>query len=323
MPDNTNSNSLQSAKLVWQNDNGAIQELVINDNATTSIGREPSNDIELPNKKVSKQHALIFWKEHGFIIADQGSTNGTLLNGSRIMEQKTLKDGDRIEIGDFVLSFYFLGEKPIEEFKTRLLSKIEVEGAGKTTRGPNPPTEKLADIEELPTMINPSDAVELSLTRELPPNQAEQKEATPLEVIPMAEAQPKAKETIMLEQPKAFASLDLAFDELLAKQTQITRATAQTLKEKGQATQTHVLALVSQLATITREISDFEQQTTGSKLAEILDKLTGNPNDVTLLVELASHSDLIRRLIKDYSRHAATLNKIKEKLEIELTDFTR
>jgi pSer/pThr/pTyr-binding forkhead associated (FHA) protein len=323
MPDNDNSTSLQSAKLVWQNDSGAIQELVINDNATTSIGREPLNDIVLLNKKVSKQHAIIFWKEHGFAIADQGSTNGTLLNGSRITEQKTLKDGDRIEIGDFVLSFYYLGEKPIEEFKTRLLTKKEVEGVGKTTGGLHLPTEKLTEMEELPTMITPSDAVELSLTRVLPPIQAEQKEATPPEIVPAEEAQPRARETVMLEQPKAFASIDQAFNELLSKQTQIAQATAQALKEKGQATQANLIALVGQFGTVTREISDFEKQTTGTKLAEILDKLTRNPNDVTLLVELASHSDLIRSLIKDCSRHAATLNKIKQELEIELANFSR
>lgn len=64
------------------------------------IGRDESADLRLQDRAVSSRHAVVNYFENGNIsIIDIGSTNGTLVNGSRI-QNCPLSDGDYLEIGD-------------------------------------------------------------------------------------------------------------------------------------------------------------------------------------------------------------------------------
>jgi diguanylate cyclase (GGDEF)-like protein len=66
----------------------------------TLIGRGADADIPLiEEQRVSRKHAIIRVSPEGnVLIEDQGSSNGTFVNGARIKRQE-LKDGDRIQIG--------------------------------------------------------------------------------------------------------------------------------------------------------------------------------------------------------------------------------
>lgn len=71
------------------------------------LGRGSAADVRIPHRTVSEFHATV--QLHGEIwqLADAGSTNGTKLNGTRLGERpKRLRDGDRIELGAYVLSFH-------------------------------------------------------------------------------------------------------------------------------------------------------------------------------------------------------------------------
>jgi len=70
----------------------------------TSIGRNPEADIFLNDQTVSRDHAEILKSENVTIVRDRGSLNGTYLNGT-IVEEAGLRDGDRIQIGTFQLTF--------------------------------------------------------------------------------------------------------------------------------------------------------------------------------------------------------------------------
>jgi pSer/pThr/pTyr-binding forkhead associated (FHA) protein len=49
-----------------------------------AIGREPNNDIELPDQRVSRHHAVI-WAEQGvWRIRDLDSANGTFIDHARV-----------------------------------------------------------------------------------------------------------------------------------------------------------------------------------------------------------------------------------------------
>ena len=66
---------------------------------STSVGREQGKDIELPlDTTVSRRHARIENENDMFVIYDEGSSNGTKVNGARITSQM-LSPWDIIEFG--------------------------------------------------------------------------------------------------------------------------------------------------------------------------------------------------------------------------------
>lgn len=69
-----------------------------------TIGRHHNNDLELLDPYVSNHHAQIERNDRGYLLKDLDSQNGTLLNGSRIVEVY-LADGDRIKFGEREFTF--------------------------------------------------------------------------------------------------------------------------------------------------------------------------------------------------------------------------
>ena len=67
------------------------------------IGRDSKADIRLDNAGVSRMHALIRRTDDQYLLVDQGSSNGTSLQGQRVAERRIL-DGDRIQIGKFEIA---------------------------------------------------------------------------------------------------------------------------------------------------------------------------------------------------------------------------
>jgi pSer/pThr/pTyr-binding forkhead associated (FHA) protein len=70
-----------------------------------TIGRDESCDIIIQDAEVSRRHSQISWTEHGFVIQDLESTNGTFLNGSQLGSATPLKSGDNIGLGQTTLMF--------------------------------------------------------------------------------------------------------------------------------------------------------------------------------------------------------------------------
>ena len=72
--------------------------------AEVTIGRVPGNDVVLPKGNVSKRHSRIVLKDNRFIVVDLKSTNGTYVNGRKITSPLVVKEGDKIYVGDYVLT---------------------------------------------------------------------------------------------------------------------------------------------------------------------------------------------------------------------------
>src|SRR5262249_60233242 len=51
---------------------------------TTSIGRTTGNDIIIPARTVSRQHAVLRFENARWVVEDKNSVNGTFVNGTRI-----------------------------------------------------------------------------------------------------------------------------------------------------------------------------------------------------------------------------------------------
>jgi pSer/pThr/pTyr-binding forkhead associated (FHA) protein len=73
------------------------------DQARVVIGRGAGADVRLPHPSVSHAHAVIREEGVGYALVDDGSTNGTRVNGQPVVtgRPKRLRDGDRIEVGVF------------------------------------------------------------------------------------------------------------------------------------------------------------------------------------------------------------------------------
>lgn len=71
----------------------------------TRLGRERDNDIALSDPRVSRYHARIELVGSQWVIRDEGSANGTFINGKRVVIQEVLKPNDRITLGDTELMF--------------------------------------------------------------------------------------------------------------------------------------------------------------------------------------------------------------------------
>ncbi|MGA3564673.1 FHA domain-containing protein [Melissospora conviva] len=71
-----------------------------------TIGRAVGNEVTIDSNLVSRLHALVERFPAGWCIRDLGSTNGTRVNGVRLRSARTLRDGDRIEVGPARLVFH-------------------------------------------------------------------------------------------------------------------------------------------------------------------------------------------------------------------------
>ena len=72
----------------------------------TSLGRSAESSFHIDDLTISRKHAFVLIDDKGSVwIRDEGSTNGTLLNGKRIHAHRPvdLADGDRIQLGTSVV----------------------------------------------------------------------------------------------------------------------------------------------------------------------------------------------------------------------------
>ena len=85
-------------------DEGGVRRRLDFSKAELTVGRVQGNDIVLPKRNVSKQHARLTLKDEQAVVTDLNSTNGTWVNGRKITSPHPLKHGDKIYIADFILT---------------------------------------------------------------------------------------------------------------------------------------------------------------------------------------------------------------------------
>ena len=73
-----------------------------------TVGRTDRNDINIPDKPVSRKHGEIYYEDNAYYIRDLGSRNGIRIDGKRIsLDGAPLKDGAKIQLGPkTILQFY-------------------------------------------------------------------------------------------------------------------------------------------------------------------------------------------------------------------------
>ncbi|GAA1161783.1 DUF1707 and FHA domain-containing protein [Streptomyces hebeiensis] len=63
------------------------------------IGRDPVNGLRLSHDTVSRLHAELALQGGQWVLRDLGSTNGTTVNGRRVITTAVVRDGDTVSFG--------------------------------------------------------------------------------------------------------------------------------------------------------------------------------------------------------------------------------
>lgn len=66
------------------------------------IGRDINNEIVINDAEVSRKHARLLAQAGGYLLEDLGSTNGSFVNGQRLVGPHVLRPGEMIMFGENV-----------------------------------------------------------------------------------------------------------------------------------------------------------------------------------------------------------------------------
>lgn len=81
------------------------------------IGRDSSCDIPIPDRQVSRKHAMISCTEEGVLLEDLSSKNGTFCNSHKIEPSCLLSEGDEIQVALSQIFFFLSSDAtlPLED----------------------------------------------------------------------------------------------------------------------------------------------------------------------------------------------------------------
>jgi pSer/pThr/pTyr-binding forkhead associated (FHA) protein len=77
----------------------------------TLVGRESTCDVVLQDKSVSRRHAFIERRGAAWFVVDQGSANGTFVNGAQVSEAEIV-DGQELRFGTLVTAVEIESDMP-------------------------------------------------------------------------------------------------------------------------------------------------------------------------------------------------------------------
>ena len=82
--------------------NEIVDELELRNNEELSIGRSSQNRLVLHDHRISRKHCLIYYVSSQWKVKDLQSTQGTMVNGTKIAET-AIRTGDIIQLFDYKL----------------------------------------------------------------------------------------------------------------------------------------------------------------------------------------------------------------------------
>src|SRR5256885_156414 len=90
-------------RLILKGQGAGITEYPLGDSSV--LGRSTTASVRLADREVSRKHSQIDREGNDYVLRDLGSSNGTFLNGKRIVGPVKLGDGDEVLIGTSKMEF--------------------------------------------------------------------------------------------------------------------------------------------------------------------------------------------------------------------------
>ena len=84
--------------------NRIIKRFTIDNGSSMTIGRGSDADIVIDNAAISRQHATLELRAGQYFLTDHYSLNGTIVNDQKIESTVAINEGDKLQIGKFVLA---------------------------------------------------------------------------------------------------------------------------------------------------------------------------------------------------------------------------
>jgi two-component system, cell cycle response regulator len=97
----------------------------------TSLGRSADNTFALDDMTVSRRHATVRMDARGLVtLTDEGSTNGTFLNGCRLEAKRTvtIEEGDRLQFGSAIVLKLVRLDSSDEHFQQEMFERTVRDG---------------------------------------------------------------------------------------------------------------------------------------------------------------------------------------------------
>lgn len=86
--------------LVQFNSSGSVVKNWELSNSVLMFGRGQAATAQIDDTKMSREHFSVTFENGRYYVADNNSTNGTLVNGRRLTQREQLHGNDRIKAGD-------------------------------------------------------------------------------------------------------------------------------------------------------------------------------------------------------------------------------
>lgn len=134
-----------------------------------SVGRAEGVSLRIPSPEISRKHCLLTFQEGFWQVKDQGSSNGTYVNGTRVAGLTQINPGSRLRFGkvEFVLQYTLRAEATRRLRQDQLLEALAVP-AGEADEVELIELEELPEDSAVPAVPVEADLV-LELDEDLPP----------------------------------------------------------------------------------------------------------------------------------------------------------
>lgn len=148
---------MSELKLKYKNETGETKQIRIS-TAEFFVGRHSENNLSITNSAVSRRHLKIERFGDMFVATDVGSSLGTKINGQNLTSPTTLKNGDKIILGNSVEVEAVFNERVFGKFEAQSFEDKPVE---EVLIDEKPAKE--ATIENLPAPQNSNDGNSIPL----------------------------------------------------------------------------------------------------------------------------------------------------------------